>query len=77
VTNNFTITTQHLQEIDQISEASPQLQTAALELRNAHAQGVGAVEKLQRWATLALAIAGVGDKIHQYYPQIEALLRHL
>jgi hypothetical protein len=50
------------------------LQTAALELRNAHAQGVGAVEKLQKWATLALAVAGVAEKIHYYYPHIESLV---
>jgi hypothetical protein len=72
VANNVTITTQHLQEIDQISEGNPQLQTAAIELRNAHAQGVGAVEKLQKWANLAITATGVAEKIHQYYPHIAA-----
>jgi hypothetical protein len=74
VANNVTITTQLLQEIDQASEGHPELQTAALELRNAHTQGVGVIEKLQKWATLAIAIGGVADKIHQYYPHIAAFI---
>jgi hypothetical protein len=73
-TNNLSITAQTLNDIEQISVGNPELQSAASELRNAHAQGASTVEKFQKWATLSLAVAGVADKIHQYYPHIAALI---
>jgi hypothetical protein len=71
--NNFTITAPILQDIDRISEGKPELQTAALEIRNAQNQGASTLEKFQKWAALLNAVWGLADKIHQYYPQIEAL----
>lgn len=79
-TNNFNITTQQLQDIDRISEGNQELQSAALEIRHAQNQGVGILDKFQKWAMLANTVAGLADKVHQYYPQIEALIlqaRHL
>ena len=73
-TNNVTITVPILQDIDRISEGNPELQAAALELRNAHAQGTSVVEKFQKWATLAITVGGLAEKIHQYYPHIAALI---
>ena len=58
-TNNITITVPILQDIDRISEGNPELQAAALELRNAHAQGTSVVEKFQKWATLAITVGGL------------------
>jgi hypothetical protein len=78
--NNFTITPQLLQDIDRISEGNQELQTAALELRNAQNQGVGILDKFLKWATLVNTVTGLADKVHQYHPQIEALIlqaRHL
>ncbi len=72
--NNVTITTQTLNDIDEVSVGNSELQAAALEMRNAHIQGTNTVEKFQKWATLALAVAGVVDRIHQYYPHIAALI---
>jgi hypothetical protein len=76
-TNNLTITAQTIKDIDEISAGNSELQAAALELRNAHAQSTGTVETLQKWATLALAVGGVADKIHQYYPRIAVLIDQL
>ncbi|MGC2160568.1 MAG: hypothetical protein WA634_01540 [Silvibacterium sp.] len=76
-TNNFTITTQQFQDIELISEGNQELQAAALEIRNAQNQGVGILDKFQKWTTLVNTVAGLADKVHQYYPQIEALIKHL
>ena len=76
VTNNVTVTPQLLQEIEKVSEGNPELQSAALELRNAHTQGVGAVEKLQKWATLVNTIGGLAEKIHQQYPHVAGIISH-
>jgi hypothetical protein len=75
-TNNLTITAPLLQDIDSISEGHPELQAAALELRNAHGQNAGTVEKFQKWATLAVTVQGLAEKIHQYYPHVASLLSH-
>jgi hypothetical protein len=76
VTNNVTVTTQLLQDIEQVSEGNPELQSAALELRNAHAQGVGTIDKLQKWATLVNTVAGLAEKIHQQYPHVASIVSH-
>lgn len=74
-TTHITITATVLQQIEQISAGHPELQAVALELRSA--QGTSVVEKLSKWASLALSISGLADKIHQYYPQIAALIEYL
>ncbi len=76
-TNNITITAQTLDDIDRLSEGHSELQSAALEVRNAQIQGANVVDKLQKWAVLANAVAGLSEKIHQYFPQIAALIEHL
>ena len=75
--NNITITTQTLNDIDQLSEGNAELHSAALELRHAHADGGNVVDKLQKWVTLANAVTGLAGTIHQHYPQIAALIEHL
>jgi|ERR1700739_1352982 len=76
-TNNITITAQNLNEIDRLSEGNPELLTAALELRHAHAEGGNVADKLLRWVTLATAVGGLTEKIYQHYPQIAALIEYL
>lgn len=76
-TNNITITAQNLNEIDMLSEGNPELQTAALELRQAHAEGTNVAVKLFRWVTLATAVGGLTEKIYQHYPQIVMLIERL
>ncbi|WP_157466897.1 hypothetical protein [Edaphobacter aggregans] len=71
-TNN--ITTQLLHDIDRISEGNSELQTAALELRNAHARGANSVDKLQKWATLMNTAGDLAEKIHQQYPHVASLI---
>lgn len=74
--NTVTITTQLLDDVDKLSEGNPQLQSAALELRNEHAQGGNAVEKMQKWATLVNTVGGLAEKIHQHYPHMASLVSH-
>ncbi len=73
-TNNFNITTQQLQDVDRISEGNQELQVAALEIRDAQNQGVGILDKFQKWATLASTVTELADKVHQYYPQIDNII---
>lgn len=74
-TNNITITTQILDDIDRLSaDTSSELQSAALEIRNAQAQGKSVVDKLQKWATLANSVGGLAEKIHQHFPHLAALI---
>jgi len=77
VTNNIIVTTQMLDDIDRLSEGHSQLQSAAIEVRSAQTQGTNIVDKLQKWAALANAVAGLSEKIHQYFPQIAAFIEHL
>ena len=74
--NSITVTTQRLHDIERISEGNPELQAAALELRNTHGQGANAVDKLQRWATLANTVSGLAERIHQQYPHVANLISH-
>jgi hypothetical protein len=76
-TSNFTITAPILQDIDRVSEGHPELQIAALEIRSAENQGAGVLEKFQKWAGLLNAVGGLAERVHQHYPQIEALFSHL
>ena len=73
-TNNINITTQFLHDIGQISEGNSELQTAALEVRDAHAQGANLVDKLQKWATLVNTVGGLAEKVHQQYPHVASLI---
>jgi hypothetical protein len=75
--NNITISTQILDDIDRLSEGNVELQSAARELRTAHAQNENAVDKLQRWVTLANTVTGLAGTIHQHYPQIAHLIERL
>jgi vancomycin resistance protein YoaR len=74
-TNNITLTTQILDDIDRLSEGHHALQSAAIEVRNSKSANV--VDKLQKWAGLANAVAGLSEKIHQHFPQIAAMIEHL
>jgi hypothetical protein len=74
--HNVNITPQFLHDIDQISEGNSELQTAALELRNAHAQGANSVDKLQKWAALVNTVGGLAGKIYQQYPYVASLISH-
>jgi hypothetical protein len=76
-TNNITITTPILDDIDRLSEGHPQMQSVALELRHAHSQGADVVDKLQKWAVLANTVAGLSGKICHYFPQVAAIIEHL
>ena len=76
-TNNITITTPILDDIERLSEGHPQMQSAALEVRNAHSQGANVVDKLQKWAVLANTVAGLSEKIYRYFPQVAAIIEHL
>jgi len=73
-TNNINVTTQVLHDIDQISAGNSELRAAALELRNAHAQGTNSVDKLQKWATLVNTVGGLAEKIYQQYPHVASLI---
>jgi hypothetical protein len=75
-TTNINITTQFLHDIDQISEGHPELEAAALELRNAHAQGANSLDKLQKWATLVNTVGGLAEKSYQQYPHVASLIAH-
>jgi hypothetical protein len=75
-TNNITITAQILDDIDRLSEENPELQSAALEIRNAQAKGTNVLDKFQKWAALANAVGGLAEKIRQYYPHIAGLVSH-
>jgi hypothetical protein len=75
-TKNITITAQILDEIDQLSEENSELQSAALEVRNAQAQGTNVIDKFQKWATLANTVGGLAEKIRQYYPHLASLVSH-
>jgi hypothetical protein len=75
-TNNFTITAQILDDVDRLSEENSELQSAALEVRNAQAQGTNIIDKFQKWASLANTVGGLAEKIRQYYPHIAALIEH-
>jgi hypothetical protein len=76
-TNNIAITTQTLNDIDQLSEGNAELHSAALELRHAHAKGGNVVDKLLKWVTLATAVSGLTEKIYQHYPEIAYLIDSL
>lgn len=71
--NNFTISISELQQIDSLSEGHAELQALAQDIRNPP-PGSSMLEKVQRWATLVNSLAGISEKIHQHYPQIEALI---
>lgn len=73
-TNNITITTQTLNDIDQLSEGNAELHSAALELRHAHAEGKNVVNTLLKWVTLATAVGGLTENIYQHYPEIAHLI---
>jgi hypothetical protein len=75
-TNNVTITAQILDDIDRLSEENSELQSAALEVRNAQDQGTNIIDKFQRWASLANTVGGLAEKIRQYYPHIASLVSH-
>jgi hypothetical protein len=75
-TNSIHITAQILNDIDHISECHPELQAAASEIRNVHSQGGNAVDKIIKWAALATTITGLAEKIHQFYPHLEAFFSH-
>jgi hypothetical protein len=53
-TNNCTITLPNLQDIEDISKGHPELQAAAVEVRNAQQQGTIALELLYNTVVLAL-----------------------
>jgi hypothetical protein len=76
-TNNITINTQILDDIDRLSEGDAELQSAASEVRQTHNQGGNVVDKLQKWFTLTNAVSGLASSIHQHYPQIATLIEHL
>jgi hypothetical protein len=75
--NNITINTQILDDIDRLSEGNAELQSAVSELRTAHAQGGNVVDKLQKWMTLANAATSLAGTIHQHYPRLVALIEQL
>ncbi len=70
------VSPQMLDDLDRISEGHSKLQPAALEVRNAHAQGANVVDKFLKWAALANTVVGLADKIH-HYPQIAAFIENL
>lgn len=73
-TNNIVVTAQMLDDIDLLSQGHPELQSAALEIRDAQVQRKDTVDKFQKWAALANAVAGLADKIREYYPHIAGLI---
>jgi vancomycin resistance protein YoaR len=75
-TNNIAITTQILDDIDLLSEGHSELQSAALEIRNAQAKGTSIVDKFRKWAESANTVGGLAEKIRQYYPNIIAVIEH-
>ena len=75
-TNNITITAQILDDVDRLSEGHSELQSAAIEVRNAQTHDTNIVDKFQKWAALANAVGGLGERIRQYYPHIAALIEH-
>jgi hypothetical protein len=73
-TNNFTITLPNLQDIEDISKSHPELQAAAVEIRNAQQQGTSVLEKFLKWTALLSSIEGLSEKVYQHHPQIAALI---
>jgi hypothetical protein len=74
--NYITITAQILDDVDRLSEGHAELQSAALEVRNAQSQGTNIVDKFHKWADLANTVGGLAERIHQYYPHIAALIEY-
>ena len=75
--NSLAITGPTIDDILRLSAGNPELQSVALELRDAHAKGANTVEKIQKWLTLASSVSGLIQTIHQSYPHIEAFLSAL
>jgi hypothetical protein len=73
-TSNFTITLPNLQDIEDISQGHPQLQAAAVEVRNAQQQGTSVLEKFVKWSMLLSSIEGLSEKVYQHYPEVAALI---